>query len=172
MSGTIRSMRGLDLADLREGMPALTTAAGERLAEAASVCLEERGHPLACELIVTGAHVEAFRLERLAVSDLLHRTYDDPDEATEEGACGVAILLAREITGLSVVRRARRGTGFDYYLGTDAALDFQARLEVSGIRRGNEAQVEALRVRVPAPVAGQPGIQRLLDAQTVDHRCS
>ena len=138
-------MRSLDLASLRAGMPALTSAAGERLAEAASVSLEERGHELSCELAVSGAHSEVFRLERLPVSDLLRRTYDDPEEATEEGACGVAILLAREMTGLSVVRRARRGTGFDYYLGTETALDFQARLEVSGIRQGTEAQVEARR---------------------------
>ena len=73
----------------------------------------------------------------------MRRTYDDPEEATEEGACGVAILRARALTGLSVVRRARRGTGFDYYLGTEDALDFQARLEVSGVRQGTEAQVEA-----------------------------
>ena len=128
-------------------MPALTPAAGERLAEAASVCLEERCQVLDCELAVTGDHVETFRLERLEVSDLLRRTYDDPEEATEEGACGVAILLARELTGLAVVRRARKGTGFDYYLGTEAALDFHARLEVSGIRQGTEAQVEARRLQ-------------------------
>ena len=55
------------------------------------------------------------------------------------------ILLARELTGWSVVRRARRGTGFDYYLGSDSALDFQARLEVSGILQETEAQIEARR---------------------------
>ncbi len=149
----IELLRRLALEDLCTGMPALTPAAGERLAEAASVCLDERGHALACELVVSGSHSETFRLERLEVSDLLRRTYDDPEEATEEGACGVAILLARALTGLSVVRRARKGTGFDYYLGTEDILDFQARLEVSGIRQGTEAQVEARRRQKRAQIA-------------------
>jgi hypothetical protein len=136
-------MRELILADLRGGMPALTPASGERLAEAASHCLDERGHELRVALIVAGDHTESFVLERLVVDEVIRRTYNDPEEATEEGACAIAILLTRELTGWSVVRRARRGTGFDYYLGSDSALDFRARLEVSGIRQGTQAQLEA-----------------------------
>lgn len=139
-------MRELLLADLRTGMPALTPASGERLAEAASHCLAEQGHVLRIILEVTGEHTESFVLERLPTDDVIRRTYNDLDEATEEGACAIAILLARELTGWSVVRRARRGTGFDYYLGSESALDFQARLEVSGIRQGTPSQIEA-RVR-------------------------
>ncbi|MCX6366745.1 MAG: hypothetical protein NTX57_08550 [Armatimonadetes bacterium] len=139
-------MRELILTYLRGGMPALTPASGERLAEAASHCLDEQGHELRVVLAVAGNHTESFVLERLPVDEVIRRTYNDPEEATEEGACAIAILLARELTGWSVVRRARRGTGFDYYLGSDQALDFQARLEVSGIRQGTQAQIEA-RVR-------------------------
>ncbi len=142
-----KAMRELILAELRRGMPALTPAAGEHLAEAASQCLDAQGHGLRITLEVTGHHAEAFLLERLPVDDIIRRTYDDPEEATEEGACAVAILLARDLTGWAVVRRARRGTGFDYYLGSEAALDLQARLEVSGIRQGTEAQVETRRLQ-------------------------
>lgn len=126
-------------------MPALTPASGERLTEAASQCLESHGHALRVSLEVVGHHTETFLLERMPVDDVIQRTFSDPEEATEEGACAIAILLVRELTGWSVVRRARRGTGFDYYLGSDASLDFQARLEVSGILQGTEAQIEARR---------------------------
>ena len=101
-------MRELTLADLRGGMPALTPASGERLAEAASYCLDEQGHEQRVVLAVAGDHTESFVLERLAVDEVIRRTYDDQEEATEEGACAIAILLARELTGWSVVRRVRQ----------------------------------------------------------------
>ena len=135
-------MRTLILSELFTGMPALTSATGMRLAEAASLCLESEGHAESVDFVVNGDHVETFRLERMAIDEVIRRTFDDSEEATEEGACAVSILLAREITGWSVVRRARRGTGFDYYLGEESLLDFRARLEVSGIRRGTPAQIE------------------------------
>ena len=77
-------MRDLILAELRSDMPALTPAAGERLAEAASHCLEEQGHGLSTDLAVSGHHTETFSLERLPVNDTIRRTYDNPEEATEE----------------------------------------------------------------------------------------
>ncbi|BAU14873.1 hypothetical protein LEP3755_54280 [Leptolyngbya sp. NIES-3755] len=59
---------------------------------------------------------------------------------------GVAFLLILQLTDLTVIERSRKGTGFDYWLGSqDSAttLPFErmARLEVSGIRRGNRGQV-------------------------------
>ena len=138
----------LRLADLMNPMPALTASAGGRLAEAASVCLEDQGHidtepPV---LTVTGLPTRSHRLVPLPVDDAMKACYADPEEATEEGACGVAILLLREAIGFLVVRRSRRGTGYDYGLGTVGHLDLSARLEVSGIRRGTR-QAIAQRVR-------------------------
>lgn len=66
------------------------------------------------------------------------------------GACGVAILAARELTGYTVVERSVKGTGFDYWLGAVNSPDSQleplerkARLEVSGILHGATDIVEA-----------------------------
>lgn len=58
----------------------------------------------------------------------------------------IAILLAIKKTGYSTVERSIKGTGFDYWLGeakNTEELPFQrkARLEISGIRSGNEYQV-------------------------------
>ncbi len=72
------------------------------------------------------------------------RAYGDLEEATELAACGVAILVLRDLTGLRAIERARKGKGFDDWLGEDEPL-FQnkARLEVSGILEGTDSQVRS-----------------------------
>ena len=61
---------------------------------------------------------------------------------------GIAALLAKKEIGYAVLQRSRKGTGFDYWIGDDTPFPFQnkARLEVSGIREGNDTVVRA-RVR-------------------------
>jgi hypothetical protein len=72
----------------------------------------------------------------------------DPGETTEQGAYGIALLLVRALTGLTVVERSRKGTGFDWWLGPDDRLfQAKARLEVSGIREGDLRTIRS-RVRV------------------------
>jgi hypothetical protein len=73
----------------------------------------------------------------------MKRCYNDPDRATELGACAVAILLIRDLTGLTTIEQSRRGDGFDYWLGSAEELSFQARLEVSGVRVGDDTAVRA-----------------------------
>ena len=69
-------------------------------------------------------------------------------DTTEHAAYGVAFLLIRDLTDHTIIRISRKGTGFDYWIGREESEDglpFQdkARLEVSGIRRGNSADVNA-----------------------------
>jgi hypothetical protein len=75
----------------------------------------------------------------------MRRCWADDDEATEYGACGVAIVFMKALTGFSVVQRSWKTTGFDYWLGHDNSPLFQgkARLEVSGIRRGDDSQISS-----------------------------
>ena len=83
-------------------------------------------------------------LEFLVISEQLKRTYGDPDENTEEGACGIALLLLMNLTEHTVVRRSRKGTGVDYFLGDVNDFLFQntVRLEVSGIGKGTEQEIK------------------------------
>ena len=73
----------------------------------------------------------------------MRRCWNDDEVATEHGAYGIATLLIPRITNLQIVERSKKGTGFDYWLGsaTETATLFQnkARLEVSGIRTGPDA---------------------------------
>lgn len=135
----------LNLDDLSKGMPALTSAMGCVLAEAAAVCLEDRGHANPIQLHLVKVEVPQYSLIRTSVTEAMRRTHNDLERATEHGAYGIAIILIRKITGLTVVCQSKKRTGFDYWIGPDEGEDvlpFQstARLEVSGILHGKPSQ--------------------------------
>lgn len=130
----------LALSRLAEGMEGLSPIKGRELAEAAEVCLDHNGHDPGVRLQVTGYATSSRRLDFEPPSDQARRTHADLQYATEAGACALAIGVAREETGYQVLERARKGTGVDYWLGTTIGV-FEARLEVSGILRGTDAEV-------------------------------
>jgi hypothetical protein len=127
------------------------------MAEAAGVCLDDQGHAPGCLLTVEGCRDCHLALFFCSVDATRRATWNDQEEATEQGAYGVALLLLHEIEGQTVITRSRKGTGFDYWVGKNEGALFQqkARLEVSGIRRGGSAIVER-RVRQKTQQAG-PG---------------
>ena len=135
----------LDLWWLADGLPAITPAFGQHLAEAGAVCLESQGHQPGRELLVQGLRKEHHPLHWPPVTDQILRCHNDPDVATEHGAVGIAILLTRAMIGYTVIQRSRRGTGFDYWLGDATSVPFQnkARLEVSGIRNGDDKAINS-----------------------------
>jgi hypothetical protein len=71
--------------------------------------------------------------------------WNDEQELTEYGACGIAIMLVLELTGYTVVQRAKKGTGVDYWLGhkeSNRPFENSARLEVSGILKGDDKDIK------------------------------
>lgn len=164
----------LDLNQLREGIPALTRALGEVHAECAAVCLDENGHGEVVSLHVRDHTGVQFELTRSLVTETMRRAHYDKQKATELGACGVALLLTRELTGLTAIQQSRKGPGFDYWLGPEPpsadALPFQhsARLEVSGILNGTESQFRArvkkkLAQSEPSDDTGFPAIAAVVE---------
>ncbi len=141
-------MPHLNLSDLSDGLPAIPRAFGQTLAEIGGLCLESQGHERGVQLRVRGYRHNTDSLEWPPVTEQDLRGFNDPEEATEWGAVGVAVLLARREIGYSVIERSRKGTGFDYWMGDESELPFErkARLEISGIRRGANQEVNA-RVR-------------------------
>jgi hypothetical protein len=77
-------------------------------------------------------------------------TYADPQEATEEGAEGVAISTARRALHRIVFRRLPKGTGADYLMRDPESKDDDAyeRLECSGIADGQESATARLRSKL------------------------
>lgn len=125
-------------------MPGLTRAAAQYLADAATVCFDECGHHTSILLPVTGWRGRKYHVTCPEITAQKRRTHNDQQEATEAGACAVAISVIHDAVGFAVVERSRKGTGFDYWLGEDEPYPFQkkARLEVSGILHGTENDVE------------------------------
>lgn len=150
----------INLDDLKKGsMPGVEADVGASLAQAAIICFEDSKHSSGVKLLVEGTFQRKpeVRWAPLANPEQARRSWD-PDEATEKGATGVAVLLIDKFTEYTVVERAmkwigtRRGSGFDYWLGKKESKSYgsqllgEARLEVSGIRNGSHADVMA-RVR-------------------------
>ena len=135
----------LDLRDLGDGtMAGLSPEVGGSLAQAAAVCLESQHHETGVELEVTGKLAGRHPLHWEPPDDQARRTWRNEIDATENGAAGVAVLMARRLLGYVVASRSRHGTGFDYWLGRDIDSDpiqNELRLEVSGIRHGISADV-------------------------------
>lgn len=153
--------------DLRElgtsDFPCITREKGNELAQAAAVCLESQGHESGTRLVVRGHFNGTYTLAWPPVSGQAQRTWNDPDETTEDGAVGIAVLLTLRETGWPVVLRSRKATGFDYWLGDrevsqvsaaeraataalqsllrDDSLIIRGRLEISGIRQGSDGAI-------------------------------
>ena len=154
----------LDLTQLTTGdTPAISAAIGSAMAEAAGFCLESAGHQPGTTLRVRGDADERFRLIWEIAGTLAERAWD-PFDATEWGAAGIAVLIAKRVTRYEVVQRSRRGTGIDYWLGERDRITFQrkARLEVSGILRGDASTLRArVREKVRQTRKSDPAGQRL-----------
>jgi hypothetical protein len=134
----------LDLNHLSAGQPGLTPALGAAMAEAGAVCLEQIPHTLGVQIVVGGSFQSAHDLHWPTVTDQVRRTWSDLREATKKGSEGIAILLINEETDYTTIERAAIGTRIDRWLGYQSdAPDFQrrARLEISGILRGDDGDV-------------------------------
>lgn len=134
----------IDLQNMNGGMPGLSAKKGASMAEAASVCLDENSHVPIKKYLVEGDYTEQFDLDWQKPDEQIKNTWNDLQEATEEGACCLAILVLKELTGDLVLKRSAKGTGVDYYVGNrkDALFQNTARLEVSGILKGDDLIIQ------------------------------
>jgi hypothetical protein len=115
-------------------------------AQAASICLKQHGHSTGVELTIQGDFSEKVRVQWVhEVDGAMARYWNDLTEAVEQGAVGLAMLIARLLSGYTVIERSVKGTGVDWWLGStdDPLFTRKARLEVSGILSGTAAQVDA-----------------------------
>src|SRR5580698_8661812 len=131
-------MIALSLWRLEESMPGLTASHGASLGEAAAVCLESQHHQAGVMLQLERRAEMFAEVHWHSLPPSTHRCHTG-DRATEDGACGVAILLALELTGQVVLFRSEKREGCDYWLGPvdyprQNGLKGMSRLEVSGIR--------------------------------------
>ena len=159
-----------------DDIPGVDRQKGNDLARAAAVCLESQGHLPGVSLTIRGVSNSNYSLTWPLVTAQSRRTRADLQEATEDGAAGVATLLAIREIGHTVILRSHKTTGIDYWLGNDdksnvsiaertVTAELQAlledddlvvrgRMEVSGILRGNDSEIRS-RMRLKLGQTGQ-----------------
>ena len=156
----------LDLNELdTDDIPGVTREIGNYLAQAAAVCLESHRHEQNIPLIIRGDFSNNYNLVWTPVTTQTLRSWLNRQKVIEEGAAGIAVLLADREIGLEVLLQSWTGTGFDYWLGNNDTLNIttaeskatdelspllrddnlivRGRMEVSGILNGNDSRVSA-----------------------------
>jgi hypothetical protein len=149
----------LTLEDLSERFSHIPPECGTVLVQSAVLCLEGQGHKSGVVLTVEGSFHTPFRLQwSMDVTEAMRRYWNDPDEAAEQGAYAVALLLLRALARLAVLERSRKGTGFDWWLASeDNLFQVAARLEVSGIMRGSAKRINGrLKERIAQTARSDP----------------
>lgn len=158
----------LDLNNLDSGMPGITPSRAKSMHEAAATCLTHNSHAPGIQIHVKGDINASDALNWTPPSTQALAAWNDLQEATEDGAYGIAALLIKELTPLTIVQRSRKGTGFDYWLGPKAnsspMFQDKSRLEVSGILT---ASGNAVTQRVAIKVNQVLGVPSTLKAWVV-----
>jgi hypothetical protein len=136
----------LDLHSLNQVGSHLTREICDFFSQAAAVCLDNQNHTSGVLLKIEGDLSAQFQLSWQPVTQQMRDSWEDMQDTTEDGACGLAILTIQKLTEYKVIKRSRKQTGFDYWLGSkeDDNYPFQAkaRLEISGILRGGNRQID------------------------------
>jgi predicted transcriptional regulator len=115
-------------------------------AEAAAICFEENNFEGTVSLKIEQAEKEVakFHFKWATVNQQVKDMHNDLVYETEYGAYCIAFLIIHHLTDYKIIRRSKRKTGFDYWLGkkeTDYPFTDAARLEVSGILKGKNAEI-------------------------------
>ncbi len=134
-------------------------------AEAAAICFEENNFHGAVNLKIENHEKEIalFQFKWSTVNQQIKDMHNDLVYETEYGAYCIAFLIIHYLTDYKVIRRSKRKTGFDYWLGkkeTDYPFTDAARLEISGILKGNSTDI-AHRIKVKKKQIKQSDSQNL-----------
>jgi hypothetical protein len=137
-------------------IPGITKSLAQSFVHTCIVCLEKQKHDSGVSLTVyEESRPRTIKLYwEQEINDQIRRTWNDLQEATENGATGLAILLMLKRTQYTVLERSPKGTGFDYWLldkETVLSSEFvefrNARLEVSGILNAEKESIIKSRIK-------------------------
>lgn len=122
-------------------LPFLTEPIRKHMLEACLLVLSENSHlnsHIALEVIHNEIHDFTLILDECELSPNAINSWDIDDD-TEKAAECVTLVLFPRLTNHKSIKRAWKGTGFDYWIGSNDSILFQekARLEISGIFKGN-----------------------------------
>ncbi len=139
--------RQLHLHKLKEYVTAISPVQCDYFVEACIVALENQGQYSPVKLMVEGDFEREFTLSWSG--NVKKEGWQEKRVSAENGSIAIAFFLILEMTDYEVIQQSIIGTGFDYWLGFkrnhpnyDPDNFLNARLEVSGINRGNESLIQ------------------------------
>jgi len=152
-------MINIDIDELTpDNVPALSEHIANAMIEACCVNLADSNHTSGLTTKLVGSNSDTIILNWInhPTTSIIRKW--DPDNATEQGSSCIALLLIDKISNFYAVERTYKssGYGFDFWLQSkdkpyyDDFLDisqYDARLEVSGIKKGYISDVEARTIR-------------------------
>jgi hypothetical protein len=115
----------VSLKDLASGSTGLSAGAGHNAAEAAAVCLDFNDVDESVVIKISGCSKATVQLEWKRPSQNVKDSHGDLQDATKDGAVGLAALCAPILFNRRIVRQSHKGTGFDYYINDPTNLLFQ-----------------------------------------------
>lgn len=138
-------MKELQLHDLSQRHRGVSLGIGTSYAEAACVCLDRHHAPSVDFKITDAGAASTGRASWSPADDSLKAAWNNDIDATEAGACALALAAIEHCRGMFAVRRAETRTGADYYLDAPSAeivdLETSKRLEISGVDKGSASAV-------------------------------
>jgi hypothetical protein len=134
----------IDVYSLKEMDSYLTRETCDFFSQAAAVCLDNQNHSSGVVFNIEGDLLAKFQLFWKPVTGQMKASCYDMQYTTEAGAYCLAILMMQKLTEYKVIRQSQKGTGFDFWLGNkkdDYPFENKARLEISGILKGEQNQI-------------------------------
>jgi hypothetical protein len=154
----------LPLQSLAERHHALPPPVAEYLLQAARVCFD-RHHISPKEFTLEDDKVESIARVEWETTDDRAKGAWDKDDATEAGACAVAIAAIELTRSLFAIRRMPKGMGADYYLALRSQdledLENCFRLEVSGTHSDKPEVTKRLRIKIEQTRRGNSNLPAL-----------
>lgn len=120
----------------------LTVGIGRSYEEAAAVCLDRHHNNSPVEFLINVFSSTEYALAAFTTpTDREKNAWANETDATEQGACGLALAAVELFSGMLAIRRAETQTGADYYVASQTAdrsdMESWFRLEISGTDRGD-----------------------------------
>jgi len=116
----------LDLDDLTTDIPALTASLAIHMQEAVLMCMNPHNHVpgVLCVVRDLDDELAIVRLQwKVSYSERIRRAFGDSRNAAERAGEAIAILTVLAFTGYTVSKRARIGSGFDFWLARSDDVD-------------------------------------------------
>ncbi|MDE2949390.1 MAG: hypothetical protein OXT68_01370 [Chloroflexota bacterium] len=158
----------LNVDDLTEDIPALTSSFARLMQEAIVMCMMPHNHAsgVLCNLQDLESVLEEVRIDwKTSYSERIRRAFGAPRNAAERAGEGIAILTILALTEYTVFERAPIGNGFDFWLSRNDEDDqfpfqYEAGLEAKGL---SHAQYPSQIVR-----AVNDGIDQIKNSDNAD----